>query len=67
LEEVAAAQGWDPESQVDLLLRYVRNQGSEDVLADFAADVAARENDLATATALTDQDHEADPPTTPHQ
>jgi hypothetical protein len=42
-EEIAAAQGWTIETQLDVLRTYVLNQHSEDALSDYAEEVAARE------------------------
>jgi hypothetical protein len=43
-EEIAEAQGWSIETQLDVLRDYVSNQQSEDALSDYAETVAETEN-----------------------
>jgi hypothetical protein len=43
-EEIAEAQGWNAETQLDVLRQYVSNQQDEAALSDFAEGVAEREN-----------------------
>jgi len=47
LDKFAAEQGWDEASQIDVLLRYIENQGSDDAFHDFLAEAAAQENEGA--------------------
>ena len=48
-EEIAAAQGWTPATQVSVLLRYVENQQSEDCFIDFLEQQAAEEDAMGGA------------------
>ena len=49
-EQIVAEQGWSAQSQLDLALQYIDNQGDEAAWLDFLATQAQIENDL---------DHEA--------
>lgn len=44
-ERVAAEQGWNDQSRIDVLLRYIESQASFAAFADFLATQAAFENE----------------------
>ena len=46
-EEIAEAQGWDVDTQLDLLKQYIANQEDDAGLSAFAEDTATQENEFA--------------------
>lgn len=46
LDFYASRQGWNQQSQMDLALRYIENQGSNGAWRDFLQDCADVENDM---------------------
>lgn len=47
LSEISERQGWTTDSERDLLLSYIENQGSQDAFRDFLEERAAEENGSA--------------------
>lgn len=45
-EEIADQQGWTEATQVDVLLRYIENQGSFEAFQDFLSEQVATEDEL---------------------
>jgi hypothetical protein len=43
-EEIAEAQGWNENTQLELLRQYISNQQDDAALSDFAEDIALEEN-----------------------
>lgn len=58
-DEIAAAQGWNETTQLDVLRRYVDNQQDDPALTDFAARIAEEENadDAPSDTTTTPRDY----------
>ncbi len=50
IDEIVAHQGWSKETLLDLVMEYIGNQGSDDALRDFLAQMAEYENDEVDAT-----------------
>lgn len=42
--DIADKQGWNTGTMLDLALRYIENQQSDEAFRDFLLDVAAQEN-----------------------
>jgi hypothetical protein len=43
-EDIAEAQGWNTDTQLQVLRQYISNQQDEAALSDYAEGVAEREN-----------------------
>jgi hypothetical protein len=44
IDEIIEHQGWSKETLLDLVMEYIGNQGSDDALRDFLAQIAENEN-----------------------
>ena len=44
MDEIAEQQGWTVETQLELALQYIANQGSDDAFQDFLQHIADEEN-----------------------
>lgn len=49
IEEIIEHQGWSKETVLDLVMEYIGNQGRDDALRDFLAQMAEYENDEVDA------------------